>query len=189
MDSDAWLFPENDKIYADVTTYLGKLIGTDEEWSISTFAIPVSLLADGELNVWMDIATAFRWVTLGYSKLTVVWDLEAVICIKPMDTPNDFNRRAGGALPVAIYGTDYFDVNDVDPTSVMLGGIAPLRWSFEDVNLDDKMDLALKFSSPEVAALGAVDSAVVGDYVDLTLTGELMDGTTFQGTDSLLIVM
>ena len=184
--------PEVDVISADGTN-LGNLAGASGTWSTNTFSVPVSLLADGTLNVWMDIDSthsSYAWaVTLEYSKLTVVWDLLAVVDIKPWSCPNAFNRGARGVLPVAIYGTDYFDVYAVDPASVELGEIAPLRWSFEDVNMDGMMDLALKFSLPEVAALGAVAAADVHDYVALTLTGELMDGTTFQGTDWLWIIM
>ena len=38
-----------------------------------------------------------------------------------------------GRLPVAVVGTLEFDVTQVDPTSVRLAGVAPLRSSVEDV--------------------------------------------------------
>ena len=43
------------------------------------------------------------------------------------------NGRGPGLLPVAVVGTLEFDATQVDPTSVRLAGVAPLRSSVEDV--------------------------------------------------------
>jgi uncharacterized repeat protein (TIGR01451 family) len=47
------------------------------------------------------------------------------IDIKPTSCPNPFNVDGKGLLPVAIVGTEDFDVSKVDPTSVKLIGVSP----------------------------------------------------------------
>jgi len=68
---------EIDKIYAD-GVYLGDLQGTNDHWSVTVFNIDPDLLADGELEVWVDIDATHneRWwgVTIDWSKLRVKWD-------------------------------------------------------------------------------------------------------------------
>ena len=63
--------------------------------------------------------------------------------VKPQSCPNPLNLRSKGVLPVAILGTEDFDVTMIDPASIRLvftNGLAvvppvasPLRWSYEDV--------------------------------------------------------
>ena len=127
------------------------------------------------------------------------------IDIKPQSCPNPLNVKKKGVLPVAILGTADFDVNEVDPATVELEGVAPLRWDWEDVAtpdwpLEDKedcmdcttdgsdgiLDLTLKFDVQEViAALGDVEDE---ECLTLTLTGELFDGTPIVGEDVVLIL-
>ena len=59
------------------------------------------------------------------------------IDIKPQSCPNPLNVKKKGVLPVAILGTADFDVNEVDPATVELEGVAPLRWDWEDVATPD----------------------------------------------------
>ncbi len=127
------------------------------------------------------------------------------IDIKPGSCPNPLDVRGRGVLPVAIQGTDQFDVTQVDPASVQLEGVPPLRWDLEDVATpfagvpedandcteegpDGFLDLTLKFGNQElVAALGPVDD---GDVLLLTLTGNLkaeFGGTPIEGQDVVVI--
>jgi hypothetical protein len=106
-----------------------------------------------------------------------------------------------GVLPVAILGSEDFDVKNIDPTTISLVGISPLRWNNEDVATpigddaeececttqgpDGYDDLTLKFDADEIVpALGEVQD---GDIIPLTITGELMDGTPIEGGDCVLI--
>jgi hypothetical protein len=122
-----------------------------------------------------------------------------------MSCPNPLNTRSGGVLPVAILGTDDLDVSTIDPGSVRLEGVAPLRWAWEDVATpfepwlgkadcledcteagpDGYMDLTLKFKKREVvAALGAVaDEACLV----LKLTGNFFDLRAIEGEDVVLL--
>jgi hypothetical protein len=93
-----------------------------------------------------------------------------------------------------------FDVYDIDPSTIMLEGVMPLRWSYDDVATpwmqtdcdctteggDGYTDLTLKFDRTDIIeALGAV---YAGDEIVLEITGYLNDGTAFSGTDCIRIV-
>ncbi|MHC4133091.1 MAG: hypothetical protein ACYSSP_10020 [Planctomycetota bacterium] len=122
------------------------------------------------------------------------------IDIKPGSCPNPLNINSKGVLPVAILGTGDFDVQEIDPASIRLADVAPLRWSSEDVATpiidgeecectedgpDGITDLMLKFDNQEIVdALGEV---VDGEELPLTLTGELFDGTPVESRDCVII--
>lgn len=138
-------------------------------------------------------------VQFGESTKTVAAD------IKPGRCPNRFEVDSKGALPVAVLGMDGFDVTTIDPTSVTLAGVAPLRWSLEDDGTpyepfvgrtdpnqctaqgpDGFLDMAFKFDSQKVAAaLGTVDD---GEVRVLQLRGKLRNGTEISGEDVVTII-
>ncbi|PWB74886.1 hypothetical protein C3F09_03200 [candidate division GN15 bacterium] len=104
-------------------------------------------------------------------------------------------------LPVAILGTTDLDVTQIDPTTIKLVGISPVRWSLEDVATpvtesgncacntlgpDGFTDLAVKFYAEDVAK--AIGSVKVGDYITVTLIGKLKNGADFAGSDCVLMV-
>jgi hypothetical protein len=110
------------------------------------------------------------------------------IDIKPGSDKNPLNVKENGVLPVAILGTENFEVFTIDPASIKLNGVAPIRSSYEDVSSpsDKILDLVLKFNVQDIVAkLGDVKD---GDVVELTLTGELSEGTSIQGKDSITII-
>jgi len=127
--------------------------------------------------------------------------MEVHVDIKPQSCPNPLNVHSKGILPAAILGTEVFDVNTVDTTSIMLAGVAPVRCSTEDVATpvaepgdcrctdagpDGFTDLVLKFNTQEIAAaLGSVND---GDQVVLSLTGMLTDGTAISGSDCVVVI-
>jgi hypothetical protein len=111
--------------------------------------------------------------------------------VKPWSNVNPVNLRSKGATPVVILGSDSMDVAMIDPVTLRLNGVSPLRWSYEDVGGDGVLpdgyeDMTLKFSTREIAAsLGDVQR---GDVVTLTLTGEFFDGTIITGEEMVWIV-
>jgi len=128
------------------------------------------------IDGWFD-AIGLWWQTMTISRIPV----EVPVDIKPGSCPNPTNARSNGDLPVAILGTADLDVTTIDPASIRLAGVAPLRSGYEDVgtpfepyvgkedcNLDctemasdGMMDLTLKFDTQEVmAALGVGCAAV-----------------------------
>jgi hypothetical protein len=129
--------------------------------------------------------------------------IHVTVDIKPQSCPNPLNVNSKGVLPVAILGTATFDVTLVDPSTVRLEGVSPLRWDLEDVATpfegdlvdcnscttagpDGFIDLTLKFDKQEViAAIGEVED---GTCLVLTLTGELYDDTAITGEDIVRIL-
>jgi hypothetical protein len=139
--------------------------------------------------------------------------VEVAVDIKPESCPNPLNVKEKGAFSVAIVGTAEFDVTQVDPATVTLAGVSPLRWSVEDAAIpyepylgkqgaydcseyypdeygiyDGIPDLTLKFKAREVvAALGDVSD---GDVLVLALEGYLKDefgGGAILGEDVIMI--
>ena len=122
--------------------------------------------------------------------------------IKPQSCPNPFNTKAKGVLPVAILGTEDFDVMDVDPATVLLEGVAPLRWNLEDVSApvdlkedsctcatnkpDGYEDLTLKFDRQEIFT--ALQPVSDGEQRVLTLIAMTYAGTEIEGNDCVLII-
>ena len=132
--------------------------------------------------------------------------------IKPGSCPNAFNPKARGTISIALPGTEEFDAENVDPATIEVNGVAPLRWSREDVATpfpvtkdacggpscscwadagDGRMDLSLKFDYQEIVeALGGQDELEdrKGESLELTMTGATESGWRFSATDCVLIV-
>jgi hypothetical protein len=123
--------------------------------------------------------------------------------VKPRSCPNALNVNSRGVLPVAILGSDSLDVTDIDPATTKLVEVAPLRWARKDVatayngaflegaldcttaGRDGFDDLVLFFDRREVvAAIGEVSD---GEVLELTVTGDLWDGTLIEGYDFVVI--
>jgi hypothetical protein len=124
------------------------------------------------------------------------------LVIKPGGCPNPLNPKSRGVLPMALLGADDFDINDIDVSTLEINGVSPLRSNHEDVggpvdreveececaegDYDGIMDLTLKFSTPAiVATLGSLSR---GDVVELTLTGTMLDGTSLESSECVVIV-
>jgi hypothetical protein len=130
------------------------------------------------------------------------------IDVRPGSCPNPLNLRSRGVLPVAILGADDFDVSRIDPGSIRLAGVSPLRTSFEDVAApsnpltgsgnatdcssavpDGSIDLVLKFDTEAIAA--TLSPAAAGETRVVTLTCRLKSefgGEVFAGQDVVTIV-
>ena len=126
--------------------------------------------------------------------------------IKPGSCPNPIEVTKKGVQSVAIPGTSELDVTMIDPVTVALEGVPPLRWAYEDVATpyepylgkedckmdcttagpDGYMDLVFKFDTPElVMAIGECED---GDCLILTLTGNFFDGRAIAGEDVVWIL-
>lgn len=111
------------------------------------------------------------------------------IDIKPGSDPNCFNINGHGVIPVAILGSADLDVMDIktDDTlsfnglEVRVRGKKGPLCSIEDSNGDEFLDLVCHFEDE-------ASEWVVNSNESATLTGELLDGTSIKGTDSICIV-
>ena len=126
--------------------------------------------------------------------------------IKPTSCPNPLRARGKGVLPVAILGTEDFDVTTIDVLTITLAGVSPIRSSFEDVATpldkedececttegpDGYLDLTLKFDKRQIVeALGDLSLLPRRSVIPLTLRGKLMDNDVLilEGTDCIVFL-
>ena len=161
---------------------------------------------------WGDEILNTEWALLILQKVVPpLLTIEVDVDIKPGSCPNPLNLKSKGVLPVAVLGTDDFDVTTIDPETILLNrscdgcvGVEPIRWDYEDVatpfegalcdchdlNGDGYLDLTLKFDTQElVETLELSDEA--GNTIRLTLTGNLKEeegGTAIEGADCIWVL-
>ena len=138
------------------------------------------------------------WAMLTLERVVPTISRTVSVDIHPQSCPNPLNVDSKGILPVAILGTEEFDVTRVDPSSIILtlegldSGIGPLRWALEDVATpyadeedgcyacteegpDGFVDLTIKFKMHEVVEVLELDEFNDRECVVLKLTGNLME--------------
>jgi probable HAF family extracellular repeat protein len=116
--------------------------------------------------------------------LTPLVTVKVGIDIKPGSDPNCLNVNGHGVIPVAINGTEDFDVNEVNLSSLNFAGLdvrvkgnGEPQCGYEDWNEDGSTDLVCHFVDDSDKWAPENDTA--------TLTGMLTDGTYIQGEDSI----
>jgi hypothetical protein len=133
----------------------------------------------------------------GESFLCVPPPPPATLDIHPTSCPNPVNVKSKGVTPAAILGTEGFDVSEIDVSTLLLEGVAPIRHDYQDVATpfegelcdcteegpDGVMDLTLKFKTQELVA--AIPQEL--GWQTLTITGLLHDGTPFEFSDCIIL--
>ncbi len=158
------------------------------------------LYAFGDASYDDDVSAPWReWTPLGLDRFDLTFQTwveaapgeapapEVRIDVKPGSDENPINLGARGVVPVAVLGSESFDVSQVDVASVRFAGASPVtnprgvpRSSLEDVDADGFLDLVLHFS------VGNLD-LVPGDTV-AQLAGATSDGQTFAASDRIVVV-
>ena len=171
------------------------------------FDIQSGAILMGPINTGTGSNTVFGICVMG--EITAAQEKHVAIDIKPQSCPNPLNIKNKGVVPVAVLGTDEFDVSEIDPATITLSRegiddkVHALRFAYEDVatpfegelcdchtlGADGYLDLTLKFDTTElVEKLQLTD--VVGETIELTLTGNLLeeyDGIAIRGEDCIRV--
>ncbi len=194
----------------DITSYVWDLdddgvfetdAGTQAVFDVSYAYLESLGLGIGvDYNIHLKVTDGDEQADTDTTTLTIEPALVIAVDIKPTSCPNPLNVKSKGVLPVAILGSDSFDVATIVISSLRLAGVAPLRDSYEDVATpvgdvadcncvedgpDGFVDLTLKFKTQQIVeALGEVEK---DDVITLELTGVLFDETPIEGADCILI--
>lgn len=139
--------------------------------------------------------------------------IEAAMDIKPGSCPNPFNPKSRGVLPVGLLGAGDFDATQVDISTLQLsradgvgGSVAPHEGPpgphtvFADVGTpfagelcdchelegDGIVDVSMKFKVQDLVDILELGNAI--GYVELVLTGNLLDGTPFEARDCIWMI-
>jgi hypothetical protein len=187
--------------YIDYASYAGDYtIGVENQDGTEGASVPATSIAPG------DCISFCPYSTDPISCVTYVH-----LDIKPQSCPNPLNTNSRGVLPVAILGTPDFDPTSVDPTTITLEGVPPIRWSIDDVagpfegelcdcgeaGPDGYDDLTLKFEAQEIvgacqpAGRTAKKEALLLSNTEekvLTLRGLDLNGAPFEGSDCVRIM-
>jgi Laminin B (Domain IV) len=109
------------------------------------------------------------------------------IDIKPGTDPNCMNINSHGVIPVAVLGSAEFDVQTIDQTTLSFAGLevrqkkkGDLQCHLKDTNIDGYWDLVCQFEDDETKWMPDSET-------EATLTGNLLDGIAFRGTDSICL--
>ncbi len=130
-----------------------------------------------KFTTW-NITDSIRVITQGSTPVT--------IDIKPGSEPNCVNNNDQGVIPVAVLGSATFDAAQIDPATVQLEGMAVkvagkgVLADIEDVNGDGHPDLVVKIQDGD-------RNFSTGSTI-ATITGTMINGTPFHGSDSICIV-
>jgi len=108
--------------------------------------------------------------------------LDVAIDIRPGSDSSSINPASRGVIPVAILGSETFDVADIDLATLTFGpgGATPAHRSGghpEDVNGDGAMDLVSHFRTQETGITSRSDRVCV--------SGKTLDGVAFEGCGAI----
>jgi hypothetical protein len=134
----------------------------------------VTLAFDNQVNNFF-----FNWFVDDVS-LLIEERIDVDIDIKPGSEPNSINPKSMGVIPVAILGSDTFDVTTVDVTTLAFGpgSASPVHdGHLEDVNSDGFLDLVSHYKQK--------DAGMFCGSTSMDLNGATNDGTPLLGSDSV----
>jgi hypothetical protein len=111
--------------------------------------------------------------------------------IKPGSDSNPIRRSGRGNLPVAILGSQTFDAMDVDVTTLAFGpGAAAPAHDLTKLSLfaDHLRDVDGDGFTDLVSHYRTQEAGVSPNDAEACITGDLLDGTPFEGCDTIRVV-
>ena len=101
--------------------------------------------------------------------------------------PDTLNLKGKGIWITAyIELPENYDVNDIDVNIILLNGEVSAEskpTEIDDYDIDEIPDLMVKFDKSDVCEI-----LETGNEVEITITGELIDGTQFEGSDTIRVI-
>jgi len=215
LDSDTWYHvavvlrgPTDISFYIDGADEEGMYCGSGGALMYSTGSMfigmrnPYGSCLEGKMDdvrVYNRALSAQEIQDLYPGHLAVAVDIKLGSCRNPL------NVKSKGVLPVAILGTEDFDVNSIDVVSVRLAGVGAVRSAYGDVagpvsdgnececseeGPDGYIDLTVKFRTAEVVEelVKTHGDLIDGEVLALPLTGVLSDGSPIEGADCVRII-
>jgi cysteine-rich repeat protein/parallel beta-helix repeat protein len=189
-DPPEYLDISTDAVYVgDVTICMGydedNVIGPEENlalmhWDGSTW----TNTTDYPVNTLDNIICC---TTSGFSLFTVMERVTGELNADVDFDPDTLNRKSKGKwVTVYIELPEGYDAADIDILSLTVNGIPTsedLPSAIGDYDEDGVADLMVKFDRSAVQEI-----LEPGDEVVTTVIGELMDGTSFDGTDTIRVI-
>lgn len=165
-----------------------------DAWGSYELSIDIDPSLSGQLLQFgfLSTATLFQPSAVFYDNVNFFkGPLQIAIDIKPDGFPNSIQPFSMGVIPVAILGSDSFDVTEVDVATLGFGpnGAAPFHDLTDpitysnhlgDANDDGFTDLVTHFRTHE--------TGITWSDTEATLVGTTLDGEAFEGTDSVRTV-
>jgi hypothetical protein len=158
---------------------LGSRLQLPPGWSFRARVVPADYVVEDQAGVATVLQDELR------NSYQLVLPTPVEVDIKPDAELNSLNPSNRGATPVAILGSNTFDVADVDASTLAFGpGGARVAHRNgphpKDANHDGIPDLLAHFLTEEAGIAPGDEEACV--------TGELLDGTPFEGCDAVRTV-
>jgi hypothetical protein len=161
------------------------VIGAPMDNGDGTFDVPLSTVStDGKDRFVVTVDDGIRLITLMPDPSVMYTTID----IKPGNYPNSINPSSNGLIPVAILGSDTFDITAVDWTTVEFGSDssspahdlndpAVIAEHTVDVDDDGDSDLVLHFKTRR--------TGIECGHTSTSLTGETYEGQPIRGSDSI----